>query len=450
MSGKSIEGPYASSSYSATVATIFLFNLLVGVGILALPSAIAKAGIIAGILCLVTVSFMAFISATFMIEVLATANAWRTTKSVIRRGCVKGSTTQSESAGETSQIKVKTDVLSPPLFEIEEKFEMGYMSEMFLGGAGSTFFYAVLCLYLYGDLAIYAVSVATTLEKAVGASHQLSYYSFLWGFIMFIGPFCFFNFQKTTYLQLFTMVMRNSAMVLMIVLTLLDIANGHRVPTDQLILWDTAKAKELIGMAVFAFMCHHSLPSIILPLADKRRTLRVILVDYIIVLLYCSTIVFSAVLNKPASAISQLYTLNFSEHSVTVLAKFLSIYPVFTLSSNFPLICITLRNNLLALFPISKLFFSQQIFTLIALIPPVVVAVFVHDVGQLVALTGSLAGLAIMFVTPGLLVLYSREKLDKSVPHWRQIHHHKSPFQHKAWVYLILAFAAFVLMTRIF
>ena len=62
---------------------------------------------------------------------------------------------------------------------------------------------------------------------------------------MLIGPFCFFNFQKTTYLQLFTMVMRNSAMVLMIMLTVFDIANGHRVPVNQLILWDTEKAKEV-------------------------------------------------------------------------------------------------------------------------------------------------------------------------------------------------------------
>jgi len=63
---------------------------------------------------------------------------------------------------------------------------------------------------------------------------------------------------------------------------------------------------------------------------------------------------------------------------------------------------------------------------------------------------GSFAGLAIMFVTPGLLVLYSRDRLDRSVPHWRQMHYHKSPFQHSAWVYLMLAFATFVLMTRIF
>ena len=34
-------------------------------------------------------------------------------------------------------------------------------------------------------------------------------------------------------------------MVLMIMLTVFDIANGHCVPIDQLILWDTEKAKEV-------------------------------------------------------------------------------------------------------------------------------------------------------------------------------------------------------------
>ena len=34
-------------------------------------------------------------------------------------------------------------------------------------------------------------------------------------------------------------------MVLMIVLTVLDIANGQSVPIDQLILWDAEKAKEV-------------------------------------------------------------------------------------------------------------------------------------------------------------------------------------------------------------
>ena len=111
---------------------------------------------------------------------------------------------------------------------------------------------------------------------------------------------------------------------------------------------------QLIGMTVFTFMCHHSIPSVIIPLADKRKTLKVVLVDYIIVLLYCGTMVFTAVINKPASQISPLYSLNFGDSSVGILANFLILYPVFTLSSNFPLICITLRNNLMELFPLSK------------------------------------------------------------------------------------------------
>ena len=40
-------------------------------------------------------------------------------------------------------------------------------------------------------------------------------------------------------------------MVLMIALTMLDIANGHKVPTDQLILWDTVKAKEVLIILIF-------------------------------------------------------------------------------------------------------------------------------------------------------------------------------------------------------
>ena len=102
---------------------------------------------------------------------------------------------------------------------------------------------------------------------------------------------------------------------------------------------------------MFTFMCHHSIPSIVVPLADKRKALRIFFVDYIIVLLCNISIVLMAVLNKPASEIIGLYTLNFSNHPVEALAKFLSLYPVFTLSSNFPLICITLRNNLMTVFP---------------------------------------------------------------------------------------------------
>ncbi|EDO27621.1 predicted protein, partial [Nematostella vectensis] len=322
------------------VAAVFLFNVLTGVGILALPSSIAKAGIISGSICLTIVAFMAFVSATFLIEVLSTANAWVRFHPIhIGKGQTKACAFKE--FGEKLVAKSKSLGLTNP-FEIVESVELGQMTELFLGTVGSTLFYAVLCLYLFGDLAIYAVSVATTLTRVLGSQPEISYYSFLLGFIMVIGPFCFFNFQKTKVLQLSTMVLRNTAMVLMIVLVINDIASGKRVPINQVVLFDMEETKE-------------SVP------------------------------------------------------------------------------------------------YSQPIFTLVALIPPMTLAAAVHDVSKLVVLTGSFAGLAIMLLTPAFLVLYSRRKLKRLVgPNWHEMHPHLSPFQHNAWIYLVLAFAAFVFLIRVF
>ena len=103
-------------------------------------------------------------------------------------------------------------------------------------------------------------------------------------------------------------------------------------------------------MAVFAYMCHHSIPSLILPLEDKKKTTMIIMCVYPVVIIFHSLLAVTAAVNRPASEINALYTLNFNDYPVKPLATFLSLYPAFTLSSNFPLICITLRNNLQTLF----------------------------------------------------------------------------------------------------
>ena len=160
------------------MCAIFLFNLLVGVGILALPAAVAHAGIISGTLCLIVVSFMAFMSLTFVIEVLASANAWKTTRS--------GTSRPKGADGHQLQVKLKTDIIQGPLFEIEERIEMGSMAELFLGSSGATLFYTVLCLYLYGVSNSYMCPLLTSLKhynfsKILGASLGLSDMSRLCG-----------------------------------------------------------------------------------------------------------------------------------------------------------------------------------------------------------------------------------------------------------------------------
>lgn len=53
-----------------------MFNLILGAGPLALPKAFSLAGLLLGTLLLIFLAFMSFVTATFMIEAMANANAF--------------------------------------------------------------------------------------------------------------------------------------------------------------------------------------------------------------------------------------------------------------------------------------------------------------------------------------------------------------------------------------
>lgn len=101
----------------------------------------------------------------------------------------------------------KDDHDSSP-FAIKRRTELGFMSEKFLGKKGVYLFYGVMVVYLYGDLAIYGVSVPYSLYKVTGdidiGMDTYKFYVLL--FSGLIGPFCFFDIQGTAWLQYFTMV----------------------------------------------------------------------------------------------------------------------------------------------------------------------------------------------------------------------------------------------------
>ena len=56
-------------------AFVYIFNLIIGVGALSLPLAFSDAGYVLGILLLLMLAFMSYVTATFMVEAMATANA---------------------------------------------------------------------------------------------------------------------------------------------------------------------------------------------------------------------------------------------------------------------------------------------------------------------------------------------------------------------------------------
>lgn len=109
--------------------------------------------------------------------------------------------------------------------------------------------------------------------------------------------------------------------------------------------------------------------------------------------------------------IQSLYTYNFLSFRFPskVVAYYLGLFPVFTLTSNYPLIAITLRNNMMKIFPFGGLFvihffifsyifffrienaswakgtlYRQYIFAIVASLPSLLLAAVFTDVDVLV------------------------------------------------------------------
>lgn len=62
-------------SLHSQIGLIFLFNLIVGTGALTLPAAFAKTGWLLGLILIVVLAFISYMTVTFVIETMACANA---------------------------------------------------------------------------------------------------------------------------------------------------------------------------------------------------------------------------------------------------------------------------------------------------------------------------------------------------------------------------------------
>eukprot|EP00299_Pterocystis_sp_00344_P019851 c9814_g1_i4.p1 GENE.c9814_g1_i4~~c9814_g1_i4.p1 ORF type:complete len:360 (-),score=71.36 c9814_g1_i4:7-1086(-) len=335
------------------------------------------------------------------------------------------------------------------LFEFRH-LELSKMSDMLFPKWGRVGFYFVICIYLYGDLAIYGVAVPLTLSDFFGWDYRW----FLTIFAAFMVPFVFFNFQKTKFLQIATLTTRNVALLSMIILTIRFIGQGNG---DSNVRWARPQGiATAFGNIVYAFMCHHSLPSIVAPMKNKQFANKSLLFTFLFVgmiyLIFPVTAIFAfadientkcASHSGPPCRLQRLFTQNFSSFDLRWMASFLSLFPVFTLSSNFPLISITLRNNLLTLFKQLNLLtwntkLQYIVCCLLSPLPPLAVVYIVRDVSVLVGFTGAYAGVFIMFIVPACLVYRSRNQLKKELGRALPSHDLTSPFQHVAWVVVIL------------
>ncbi|XP_061906299.1 transmembrane protein 104 [Entelurus aequoreus] len=469
--------------YSPFVGLVYMFNLIVGTGALTMPKAFATAGWVVSLALISFLGFMSYMTTTFVIEAMAAANAqlrWKRRE----QDEINDDDSTSDYSDDDVTGRGRSEPETKPIlsvqrsgghgdhFDIAERVEMGQMASMFFNKVGVNMFYICIIVYLYGDLAIYAAAVPISLMEVACGNHSCSagavkyndtdacwgsvtrkdaYRVFLSIFTVLLGPFTFFNAQKTKYLQILTSLMRWIAFTMMIILALIRISKGAgegRPPAASL-----SGVPNLLGVCVYSFMCQHSLPSLVTPISDKKRVGVLVLADYVLILAFYLLLSFTAIFCFDNSLLHDMYTLDFTDNcevlDVPFLRYFLGLFPVFTISTNFPIIAVTLRNNWKTLFHRDGGTYpwvvDRVVFPLITLVPPVLVAFCTHNLETMVGITGAYAGTGIQYVVPALLVHYARRHVEPVMGR-DAINKHRSPFRHAVWVWFVVLWAVFCLM----
>ncbi|ESN99538.1 hypothetical protein HELRODRAFT_101525 [Helobdella robusta] len=499
--------------YSPMIGMVFLFNLIVGTGALALPKSFSMAGWGVSLVMIIVVAFLSYVTATYVIETMACANALLKVEILKknedhRSGAQYSSDIepgeqiqQTDTVDESTALLRVSDESRLDLFEIQEVIEMGSMAKIFFNKVGYNLFYLCIAVYLFGDLAIYAAAVPKTLRdvtctfypNVTDGNHSLTnitnlcptlknddpcwidttltridiYRIYVACFIFLLGSFVFFNLQKTKYLQVATSVMRWIAFFTMVILTIQKLAKGkgkgHPTVASPMYI------PNLFGICVYSFMCHHSLPQMITPINNKSSLFKLFAGNYFSVFLFYCLLAFTGIFCF--SNVYDLYTLNFqppkcpnaaqTDDTITtfpVIQYFLALFPVFTISTSFPIIGITLRNNLKHMFgfiekdararmPTWQKFIDRLVFPTVVLLIPFAIAMVTSDIQFLVGITGSYAGNFIQYIVPASLVLMARRRMTSI--RIDDIAKFKSPFKHFAWVCLVFSWSiiCFIVVT---
>ncbi|XP_063977424.1 transmembrane protein 104 homolog isoform X1 [Diachasmimorpha longicaudata] len=475
--------------YSTWVGLIYVFNLIVGTGALTLPAAFNRAGWALGLCVILILAFISFVTVTFVIETMASANAILTWQRIQDRKKVSGESGLSHSDSEDTPL-VSPVANSPDrastscrYYMINEKIEMGEMASIFFNKLGTTLFYICLAVYLYGDLSIYGAAIGKSMAD-VACTYQpanltcndtipddvlcwegstvnrlVAYRIFLTIFIIALGPFVFFNVQKTKYLQVMTSMMRWMAFAIMITYAArtLIISGPQNSPPAVNILGTPG----LFGACVYSFMCHHSLPALVAPISNKSTLKRSLVLDYVLIASFYLLLALTGAF--AFRHIDDLYTLDFGPRGsgdcttstnifVVITEYFLALFPVFTLSTSFPIIAITLRNNLQSLFLNKDNTYNfclrKVTFPILAVVPPYVIAMTTKDLSILVSITGSYAGAGIQYLIPAFLVYYARKKTNDVIG-LGVTNTFASPFSSHYWLSFVVlwAFACMIIVS---
>jgi amino acid permease len=350
---------HAGENMSPGLASIFLFNISVGTGALALPLIFSKAGAILGSLFMALVAFLAWTSNSFAIEAMSLSNA-----------LLKDSAPQKKSNEvDTEQPLLQAADEEPAAYEINKLTEYGVMADLLLPQGGRVAWFVTIILYFYGDLAVYCVFVPMTLAEVfptVGSITDKTHVIRVYLGIMFLAtfPWVFGDLQKTKGMQLITFVTRHICFWTMFIVSWHRISSGLGVSIGDITLFDVSELPLLFGGAIYSMINQMYIPALMTPVQPKTNLNKLVggvmslMYAYYMVLCWSAMVAFSGndLLDKCSvhtfhpCKLQKLLTFNFAYLKMPGLAQMVLVLPLVGLLTSTPIIAITLRKNLSVLF----------------------------------------------------------------------------------------------------
>eukprot|EP01116_Phalansterium_solitarium_P023285 TRINITY_DN8089_c0_g1_i2.p1 TRINITY_DN8089_c0_g1~~TRINITY_DN8089_c0_g1_i2.p1 ORF type:complete len:549 (-),score=173.15 TRINITY_DN8089_c0_g1_i2:427-2073(-) len=336
------------------------------------------------------------------------------------------------------------------------RYDMSYMFEYFFGLKGLIVCQAALSFYTYSILWAYSAVFASTVaslfyqfaysaecdiyaEPSYGCN--VAYYVSVVVFACYVLPMACLDVGEQASVQIFLTIYRFSAFAVMLATVFVALASGNPyVAIGQQPVSTYAIAKwggfgTMFTSAIVALCMHYTTADIVHPITDKKNAQRALMGSmvtsigfYLLIGLVCACYFGQGAL--------PLVTLNWTEYTGrgggwqpipegekrvwwSILVQFwVMLFPVFDMASVYPLVCVTLANNLYASTPkrlqnavperVRRYFFRFG-----ASIPPLVLSVAVRKLNVILEFTG-VVSFVLNFFMPCILALFT----------WRRVAHH--------------------------
>eukprot|EP01029_Cantina_marsupialis_P005804 TRINITY_DN163010_c0_g1_i1.p1 TRINITY_DN163010_c0_g1~~TRINITY_DN163010_c0_g1_i1.p1 ORF type:complete len:525 (+),score=85.41 TRINITY_DN163010_c0_g1_i1:54-1628(+) len=402
-----------AGNFSFLTGICFSVNNIVGSGVLSTPYAFNTAGYMVSLVMLLVVTFFCDLSKTFQLESMARAEGkmdYEKHRSPVHQPLLssKDKKTYIQSFSTASRASFDSRMLYPdPNFAIKlRKFELTELCYMFGGASAKIMFILSISANLLGSLWAYSSIFSQAFEEYSPLSFfGNKYHLGLIVFAIIVIPLACMELKEQIVVQIIMSIMRFVNILLMVgTVVIAMISKGDHFSniggrsTHEVHAADYSGLIKLLPIIGLSQVFHSSIPVIAQSTKSKKNLSKMFRTTFVLTfLLYAScglilSLYFGSDVENSCNLNWKHYTAGYNSGEkllwVRVIEYVVVLFPAVDVLSAFPLAAISLGNNFLSTFSTPAQIRESSrcrvtMFRLMAVLPPLVLAWFIKDLGQI-------------------------------------------------------------------